>query len=66
MLSPGMLVPCSLLVWRIVIWGDRLELCSVDSDSLGFVQWTSKAYVVIIPKSMDRFVEQPPMIIVQP
>jgi hypothetical protein len=33
-----------------------LELCSVDSNSLGLCSVNSKSlWLVIIPKSMDRF-----------
>jgi hypothetical protein len=35
MLSPYHCGYCSLLVWRIGIWGDGLKPCSVDSDRLG-------------------------------
>jgi hypothetical protein len=44
-----------------------LELCSVDSDSsvLYPVDFES-LWLVIMAKSKDRFVEQPPMRIVQP
>jgi hypothetical protein len=44
-----------------------LELCSVDSDSSGLCPGDSGSlWLVIIPKSKDRFVERPPMKIVQP
>jgi hypothetical protein len=44
-----------------------LELRSVDSDSLGLCPVDSgKPVVDIIPKSKDRFMERPPMKIVQP
>jgi hypothetical protein len=49
-------IPFSLLVWRIGIWVTGLELGSVDSRSL---------WLVIMPKSKDRFMERPPMKIVQ-
>jgi hypothetical protein len=44
-----------------------MELCSVDSDSLMLcpVDYGS-LWLVIMPKSMDRFMEQPTMKIVQP
>jgi hypothetical protein len=44
-----------------------LELRSVDFDSLGLCPVDSgKPLVDIIPKSKDRFIERPPMKIVQP
>jgi hypothetical protein len=56
-----------LLVWRIGIWGDGLELCSMDSNSSGLCSMDSGSlWLVIILKSKDRFVERPPMKIVQP
>jgi hypothetical protein len=44
-----------------------LELCLADSNSLGLcpVDYGS-LWLVIMPKSMDQFVEWPPMKIVQP
>jgi hypothetical protein len=57
----------SLLVWRIGIWCDGLELCSVDSDSSGLCPVDSKSlWLVIMLKSKDRFMEQPPMRTVLP
>jgi hypothetical protein len=56
-----------LLVWRIGFGVTDLELRSVDSDSLGLCPVDpGKPVVDIIPKSKDRFMEQPPMKIVQP
>jgi hypothetical protein len=44
-----------------------LELCSVDSDSSGLCPVDSEnLWLVIIPKSKERFVQRPPMKIVQP
>jgi hypothetical protein len=44
-----------------------LELCLVDSDSLGLCPVDSESlWLVIVPKSKDRFMERPPMKIVQP
>jgi hypothetical protein len=56
-----------LLVWRIGFGMTGLELRSVDSDSSGLrpVDF-GKPVVDIIPKSKDRFMERPPMKIVQP
>jgi hypothetical protein len=56
-----------LLVWRIGFGVTGLELCSVDSDSSGLYPVDSgKPVVGIIPKSMDRFMERPPLKIVEP
>jgi hypothetical protein len=43
-----------------------LELCSVDSNSSGLSGGLQKHVVDIIPKSKDRFMERPPIKIVQP
>jgi hypothetical protein len=44
-----------------------LELCSVDSDSSGLCPVDSESlWLVIMPKSKDRFMERPPMRTVQP
>jgi hypothetical protein len=44
-----------------------LELRSVDSDGSGLCLVGSKSlWLVIMPKSKDRFLERPPMKIVQP
>jgi hypothetical protein len=44
-----------------------LELRLVDSDSSGLCLVDSGSlWLVIIPKSKDRFMERPPMKIVQP
>jgi hypothetical protein len=44
-----------------------MELCLVDFDNSGLFPVDSKSLLlVIIPKSKDRFVERPPMKIVQP
>jgi hypothetical protein len=67
MLSPVCYYLGSLLLCRIVIWGDGLELCSVDSDSSGLCPVDSGSlWLVIMPKSKDRLVEQAPMRKVQP
>jgi hypothetical protein len=56
-----------LLVWRIEFGATGLELRLVDSDSSGLCPVDSRKPVIdIIPKSNDRFMEQPPMKIVQP
>jgi hypothetical protein len=44
-----------------------LELCSVDSDSSGLCPVDFESlWLVIMPKSKDRFMERPPMRTVQP
>jgi hypothetical protein len=44
-----------------------LELCLVDSDNSGLCLVDSGSlWLVIMPKSKDRYVERPPMITVQP
>jgi hypothetical protein len=35
----------SLLAWRVGIWGDGLELCSVDADSLRLLPGDSGSLV---------------------
>jgi hypothetical protein len=43
-----------------------LELCSVDSDISGLCPVDSGSlWLVIMPKSKDRFMERPPMKTVQ-
>jgi hypothetical protein len=43
-----------------------LELRSMDSDSSRLCPVDSGSLLVIIPKSMNRFMERPPIKIVQP
>jgi hypothetical protein len=44
-----------------------LELCSIDSDSSGLCPVDSRSlWLVIIPKSKDRFMKRPHIKIVQP
>jgi hypothetical protein len=44
-----------------------LELHSMDSDSSGLYPVDSESlWLVIMPKSKDRFMERPPMKTVQP
>jgi hypothetical protein len=64
MFSPGMLVPWSLLVWRIGIWGDGFGTMFGGLKQFGAL--SGGLWKVIIPKSTDWFVEQLPMKIVQP
>jgi hypothetical protein len=55
-----------LLVWRIRFGVTGMEL-GVMPMIQGFVRCdASNLCLVIIPKSKDRFMEQPPMKIVQP
>jgi hypothetical protein len=57
----------SLLVWRIGIWGDRFGTVFGGLQQFGDLSGgLRKPMVVIMPKSMDRFMERPPMKIVQP
>jgi hypothetical protein len=43
MLSPGMLLPWFPVSVENKDLGDGLELCSMQSDSRGFVRWTLEA-----------------------
>jgi hypothetical protein len=56
-----------LLVWRIGFGVTAMELVGVMPTVQGFV-WcdAGSLWSVIMPKSMDRFMERPPMKIVQP
>jgi hypothetical protein len=49
------------------IWGDGMELVGVMPTVQGFV-WcdVGSLWLVMIPKSKDRFMERPPMKTVQP
>jgi hypothetical protein len=61
-MSPGM-----LLVWRIRIWGDGFGTVFGGFRQFGGLSVAfEKLWLVIIPKSMDWFMEQPPMKIVHP
>jgi hypothetical protein len=53
-----------LLVWRIGFGVKGMELVGVMPTVQGFVRCDAR--IVIIPKSKDRFMERPPMKIVQP
>jgi hypothetical protein len=56
-----------LLVWRIGFGITGMELVGVIPTVQGFVQCDARSlWLVIIPKSKDRFMEQPPMKTVQP
>jgi hypothetical protein len=56
-----------LLVWRIGFWVMGMEFVGVMPTVQGFV-WcdAGNLWIVIIPKSKDRFMERPPTKTVQP
>jgi hypothetical protein len=56
-----------LLVWRIGFGVTGMELVGVMPTVQGFVRCDAGTqWLVIIPKFKDRFMERPPMKIVQP
>jgi hypothetical protein len=56
-----------LLVWRIEFGVTGMELVGVMPMVQGFIRCDARSlWLVIIPKSKDRFMERPPMITVQP
>jgi hypothetical protein len=56
-----------LLVRRIGFAVTRMEFVGVMPTVQGFVRCDARSlWLVIIPKSMDWFMERPPMKIVQP
>jgi hypothetical protein len=56
-----------LLVWRIGFRVTGMELVGVMPMVQGFVRCDAGSlWLVIIPKSKDRFMKRPPMKIVQP
>jgi hypothetical protein len=56
-----------LLVWRIGFGVTGMEFVGVMPTVHGFVQCNAGSlWIVIIPKSKDRFMERPPMKTVQP
>jgi hypothetical protein len=56
-----------LLVWRIVFGVTGMELVGAIPMVQGFVRCDAGSlWLVIIPKSKDRFMKRPPMKIVQP
>jgi hypothetical protein len=56
-----------LLVWRIGFRVTGMEFVGVMSTVQGFVRCDAGSlWIVIIPKSKDRFMERPPMKTVQP
>jgi hypothetical protein len=57
----------NLLVWRIGFGVTGMEFVGVMPTVQGFVRCaTGSLWIVIIPKSMDRIMERPPMKTVQP
>jgi hypothetical protein len=56
-----------LLVWRIGFGVTGMELVGAMPTVQGFVRCDAGSlWIVIIPKSKDRFMERPPMKTVQP
>jgi hypothetical protein len=56
-----------LLVWRIGFGVTGMKFVGVMPTVQGFVRCDAgRLWIVIIPKSKDRFMERPPMKIVQP
>jgi hypothetical protein len=56
-----------LLVWRIGFVVTGMEFVGVMPTVQGFVRCDAESlWIVIIPKSKDRFMERPPIKIVQP
>ena len=56
-----------LLVWRIGFGVTGMEFVGVMPTVQGFVRCDAGSlWIVIIPKSKDRFMERPPMKTVQP
>jgi hypothetical protein len=56
-----------LLVWRIGFWVTGMEFFGAMPTVQGFVRCDAGSlWIVIIPKSKDRFMEQPPMKTAQP
>jgi hypothetical protein len=56
-----------LLVWRIGFGVTRMEFVGVMPTVQGFVRCDAGGlWLVIIPKSKDRFMERSPIKIVQP
>jgi hypothetical protein len=63
----AVMVMLILLVWRIGFGVTGMEFIGVMLAVQGFVRCDAGSlWIVIIPKSKDRFIEQPPMKIVQP
>jgi hypothetical protein len=63
----AVMVMLILLVWRIGYGVTGMELVGVMPTVQGFVRCDGGSlWLVIIPKSKDRFMERPPMKTVQP
>ncbi len=63
----AVMVMLILLVWRIGFGVTGMELVGVMPTVQGFVRCDAgRQWLVIIPKSKDRFMERPPMKTVQP
>jgi hypothetical protein len=63
----AVMVMLILLVWRIGFGVTGMELVGVMPIVQGFVRCDAGSlWIVIIPKSKDRFIERPPMKILQP
>jgi hypothetical protein len=63
----AIMVVLILLVWRIGFGAKGMELVGVMPTVQGFVRCDARSlWLVIIPKSKDRFMERPPMKTVQP
>jgi hypothetical protein len=63
----AIMVVLILLVWRIGFGVKGMELVGVMLTVQGFVRCgAGSLWLVIIPKSKDRFMERPPIKTVQP
>jgi hypothetical protein len=63
----AIMVVLILLVWRIGFGVKEMELVGVMPTVQGFVLYDAGSlWLVIIPKSKDRFMERPPIKTVQP
>jgi hypothetical protein len=63
----AVMVMLILLVWRIGFGVTGMEFVGVMPTVQGFIRCDAGSlWIVIIPKSKDRFMERPPMKIVQP
>jgi hypothetical protein len=63
----AVMVMLILIVWRIGFGVTGMELVGVMPMVQGFVRCDAGClWIVIVPKSKDRFMERPPMKIVQP
>jgi hypothetical protein len=63
----NVMVMLILLLWKIGFGVMEMELVGAMPTVQGFVRCDAGSlWIVIIPKSKDRFMERPPMRIVQP